>query len=265
MDAHKTKILIVDDEPDIVETLKDYLGRRGYAVIGALSGEEALNILEKEKADLILMDIMMPGIKGTDASRLIKQKYPSVKVLILTAYPQETEALVKENILEGVFAKPLSMQELYDKLSHIIHPADEKSVDTNIKQGIKARVLLIKARILLLESSPEAWNILNSHFSSLSKRGEYYDLKAVNAPGEVDATIKSFNPDMIMANTLFINNVQDEVERKYIDDFLLHGKMIVYTLGDAKSIKDTEVERLIRTVEAYSFKNGLIEVKWIDI
>ncbi|MBP7216453.1 MAG: response regulator [Candidatus Omnitrophica bacterium] len=265
MEEKKGKILVVDDEPEIVSTLKDYLSNKGYEVIGALSGEEALGVLEKEKTDLILMDIMMPGIKGTDASRIIKQKYPSAKVLILTGYPKETEDLLKDNVLEGVFTKPVRLKELYNKLLELIGPAEAQTPALSSKQGITARVLLIKAKLLFLESSFEIYDQLQVRFRALAKRGENYTLDLAHHQDQISEKIASFVPDLLLVNATFIKEIEDGLFSEILEKNTGSSEILVYTITDPSQIKESEVERLIKAAEAYCFKHGLIEVKWVEI
>ena len=93
--TEKSKILVVDDEPEIVGILREFLAKKGYDVIDALSGEEALNILDREKTDLVLLDLMLPGLKGPEAARIIKNKYPTIKIVTLTAYPDMGDSLLQ--------------------------------------------------------------------------------------------------------------------------------------------------------------------------
>lgn len=87
-----TKIMVVDDEPDIVFVVREMLKRRGYEVIGANSGEEALEMLKTEKPDLILLDIMMPGIDGWETCRKIKENSDTKDIIVamLTVMDGET-------------------------------------------------------------------------------------------------------------------------------------------------------------------------------
>ncbi|UCC95691.1 MAG: response regulator, partial [Candidatus Omnitrophota bacterium] len=116
MEEKKAKILVVDDEPEMVAILKHFLQLKGYEAIGALSGEEALRILEREGVDLVLLDIMMPGIKGTEIAKTIREKYPASKIIVVSGYSNEIEKLSKDSPLEGAFVKPINVGELYDKL-----------------------------------------------------------------------------------------------------------------------------------------------------
>ena len=116
MEDKKIKILVVDDEPEIADILKCSLSVRGYAVERAFSGEEALRIIAGKKIDLVILDIMMHGIRGTDVAKIIKDKYPDTKIIVVTAYPEEGSKLSKEINLAGLYIKPFGLEEFYNKL-----------------------------------------------------------------------------------------------------------------------------------------------------
>ena len=119
MENKRTKILVVDDESEVLDTLKHFLSVKGYEVMGAYSGKEALRILENKKVDLILLDIMMPGMRGTTIAKIIKDRYPDIKIMVVTAYPEEGRKVSQDIVLEGLFIKPLGTQELYNRLLNI--------------------------------------------------------------------------------------------------------------------------------------------------
>jgi two-component system alkaline phosphatase synthesis response regulator PhoP len=89
-----TKILLVDDEPDIVEFLKYNLEREKFKVIESYNGEEALTLL-KEKPDLIILDVMMPEMNGYEVCKRIKQnsQFKEIPVVFLTALSQENDEI----------------------------------------------------------------------------------------------------------------------------------------------------------------------------
>jgi CheY-like chemotaxis protein len=82
------KILLVDDEKNIRDLYAAELEDEGYTVTAASSGEEALGILDTLTPDLITLDIRMPGMGGIEALREIREKFPTVPVIMLTAYPE---------------------------------------------------------------------------------------------------------------------------------------------------------------------------------
>lgn len=80
------KILVVDDEKNILKLYKAELEDEGYTVVTANSGREALDIYEQEEPDIITLDIMMPEMDGIQVLRQIKQKAPEIPIIMLTAY-----------------------------------------------------------------------------------------------------------------------------------------------------------------------------------
>lgn len=116
MEDKRIKILVVDDEMEIANTIKHFLSVRGHKVTSAFSGEEALSILEKEKFDLILLDIMMHGINGTIVAKKVKDEHPGTKIFVVTAHPTEGMRLSQDVVLDGLFIKPMGIQDLYNKL-----------------------------------------------------------------------------------------------------------------------------------------------------
>jgi len=87
------KIMVVDDEPDIVYLVSKMLKKEGFEVAGATSGEDALEKIDSIDPDLILLDVMMPGISGWETSKQIKQnpKYSSVPIAMLTVKSSEED------------------------------------------------------------------------------------------------------------------------------------------------------------------------------
>lgn len=268
MESEKAKLLIVDDELGIVNTLKDFLSLKGYTVIGASSGEEALSILEKDKPDLVLLDIKMPGLKGTEVAKIIKESYPSMKVAILTGYPDEADKLLKDDFLEGVFIKPVRLRELYDKLSEILGPKESSTLSLKGKEGIKARVLMIKAKLLFLERSLEVYSFLSGYFRALSKRGKNYELEAVFIEGEIKQKLTLFEPDLLVINTSFFKEYNKETLAKILEKNLYPKEILIYNIKDVRSLQDKdnrELEKLDKAIETSCLKNGLIEIKWVEI
>ena len=91
------RILVCDDEKDIVAALKIYLTAEGYEVLEAGTGREALDILERERVDLVLMDIMMPEMDGLSAVAKLREQ-SNIPVLFLTAKSEDTDMILGLNI-----------------------------------------------------------------------------------------------------------------------------------------------------------------------
>jgi len=80
------RVLLVDDERDFVDVLAERLETRGFRVRKAFSGEEALSRLEEEPTDVVLLDVLMPGMDGVEALAGIKKLHPLVEVMMLTGH-----------------------------------------------------------------------------------------------------------------------------------------------------------------------------------
>jgi DNA-binding response OmpR family regulator len=109
------KILIVDDEVDLVETVRFPLEMEGYHVLVSYNGEDALNQARKENPDLILLDLMLPKLDGYKVCRLLKfdDRYKHIPILMLTAKTQEKDkALGMETGENEYITKPFEMDHL---------------------------------------------------------------------------------------------------------------------------------------------------------
>ncbi|MDY6795633.1 MAG: response regulator [Actinomycetota bacterium] len=118
------KILVVDDDREMVELIELFLSNAGFLTLSAFSGEEALEKTFKEKPDLILLDIMMPKIDGWEVLRRIKND-PQVQdtpVAFITARTQNIDKMIGLSVMKaaGYITKPFSKQELLTEVRRII-------------------------------------------------------------------------------------------------------------------------------------------------
>ena len=118
------KIMIVDDEVDVVETVKLILESDGYETIYAYNGMECLEKLEKERPDLILLDIMMTPMNGWDVLRKIKsnENLNSIPISMLTVVPLTAESFKNEKLekIENYIIKPFSKKGLLKKVDELL-------------------------------------------------------------------------------------------------------------------------------------------------
>jgi CheY-like chemotaxis protein len=95
MPKSQHSILVVDDDPEIVTMLSTRLGHRGYKVSTAADGHEALELAKRDKPDLVLLDVMMPGKSGWEVARALKQDpvTQNIKIVMVTAIGEKTNEL----------------------------------------------------------------------------------------------------------------------------------------------------------------------------
>ena len=114
----KTRVLLVDDEKDFVETLSQRLEVRGFNVMTALGGDEALNLIRENDFDVVILDVQMPGKNGVETLIEIKKIKPLVHVIMLTGHATVKTAI--EGMKLGAFdylMKPTETEALVDKIS----------------------------------------------------------------------------------------------------------------------------------------------------
>ena len=112
------KILIVDDEADIIEILQFVLEAQGYECITAMDGEEGLRLAKELLPDLIILDVMMPKINGYKISRLLKYdaKYKNIPILMITARSQEDKNIGEETGVDEYITKPFQVDYVLQKV-----------------------------------------------------------------------------------------------------------------------------------------------------
>jgi len=119
----KKKILIVDDEPDIVFMLQSRLEAHDYDVVGASNGEEALEKTRTESPDVILLDVMMPPPNGFQVCRILKDDpaYQNIPIIMLTAKTTESDQFWgMESGADGYVTKPYNAEELLAKIRELL-------------------------------------------------------------------------------------------------------------------------------------------------
>jgi DNA-binding response OmpR family regulator len=126
--SETNKILIVEDDRNLLDTLKYNLRKEGYEVVTAVDGAEALDICRKEKPDLIILDIMLPKISGFEVCRIVRKEM-IVPILMLTAKAEETDKIVGLEIgADDYMTKPFSLRELLARVRAMLRRA--KMVET---------------------------------------------------------------------------------------------------------------------------------------
>lgn len=113
--AQSRTVLIVDDEAEFATTLAERLKLRGYAASVALDGESALKRLENEDADIVLLDVMLPGMHGIEVLRRIRERQPDLPVILLTGQAGARDGIegMKQGA-RGYLGKPVDLGELLD-------------------------------------------------------------------------------------------------------------------------------------------------------
>ncbi|MDD3139343.1 MAG: response regulator transcription factor [Lachnospiraceae bacterium] len=124
MHQENKKILVVDDEPKIVEVVAAYLENSGYATLKAYNGKQALTIFQNSKPDLVILDLMLPELSGEEVCRAIR-RISRVPIIMVTAKIDEDEKIEGLNIgADDYVTKPFSPRELMARVNSLLRRSD---------------------------------------------------------------------------------------------------------------------------------------------
>jgi DNA-binding response OmpR family regulator len=117
------RVLVVEDDANLLEALKYSLGREGYDVLTAADGETALNAARREKPDLLVLDLMLPKLSGLEVCRILRREM-TVPILILTARAEEIDKIVGLEVgADDYVTKPFSLRELLARVRAMLRRA----------------------------------------------------------------------------------------------------------------------------------------------
>ena len=118
------RLLIIDDNKEILTALTDFLSKKKYDVVSASDGLDGLKLLETEQKgfDLVITDLVMPNISGVGLISIIKKKFPDLPVIAITGWGEHPEALATEAQANRVLEKPFDLSELDTVIKELLSP-----------------------------------------------------------------------------------------------------------------------------------------------
>ncbi|MGE8378186.1 MAG: response regulator transcription factor, partial [Sphingobacterium sp.] len=146
MSSSKQKILIVDDEKDILDLIAFNLNREGYQVSTAQNGEEAIQVAKQVNPDLIILDVMMPRMDGIEACRIMRAmpEFKSTFMVFLTARSEEYSEIAGFHVgADDYIAKPIKPRALMSRINAILRRNASEESDSNAQDKIEIADLVI--------------------------------------------------------------------------------------------------------------------------
>lgn len=242
----KGKILVVDDETTMLETLNGFFSSRGYQMMTAASAEAALKLIAQEQPALALIDIKLPGMNGLELLKVIKQDYPNVKRFIMTAYDEENKKAAEAIGIDAFFAKPIGLDALKKKVIEILADSErrlEKLTKPKSVDGTPQAKLLFISEVLANEED-RLTPYLRSCFADEARCGGRYEVEFAHSINEVLQKLMSFKPDIVLVNFDSLYQIPcGQIASRIVESPYRPKEVIIYGLNLEATDKET-IERL---------------------
>jgi len=216
MDA--VKILIVDDEPDILEFLEYNLLKEGYEVLTASDGEEGIKLAEKEKPQLIILDIMMPRMDGVEVCRRLRNRpeFDKTVVAFLTAREEDYSQIAALDVGgDDYITKPIRPRVFISRVKALLRRSERLKEESPIVDVVEVGNLIIDPERVSVQKGEEVIELAKKEFELL------YLL--VSKPGKVFSREEIFNKvwgtDVIVGNRtidVHIRKLREKIGDQYI-------------------------------------------------
>lgn len=218
----RKRILVVDDEKDLLDLITYNLQRSGYDFVTAANGNEALELSLRELPDLIILDLMLPGIDGTEVARRLKadSRTAQIPIIMLTAKSEETDVVVGLTLgADDYVTKPFSVKVLLARINTVLRRADgpQASEETGL---LRAGPLAIDASKHEVTINGEAAKLTLTEFKLLSA--------LVNARGRV--LTRDQLMDKAMGTDVFVTDRAIDVHITAIRKKLGEASWLIHTV-----------------------------------
>lgn len=212
------KILVVDDEPDILEFLEYNLNKEGYQVLTASNGEEGLVLAETEKPDLIILDIMMPKMDGVEVCRTLRSKPMFDKTLIafLTAREEDYSQIAALEVGgDDYITKPIRPRVFMSRVKALLRRSDRSEDPEEDTESVKVGDLIIDREKVTVQKGEEVIELAKKEFELINL--------LISKPGKVFSREEIFNKvwgtDVIVGNRtidVHIRKLREKIGDHYI-------------------------------------------------
>ena len=210
----KTRILVVDDEPNIREVVDLYLRREGYNVEIAGDGIAALQAIERQRPDLIVLDLMLPKLDGLQLTRALREADYNIPIIMLTAKTKETDRIAGLDLgADDYVTKPFSPKELVARVKAVLRRV-------NVKPPVDSQAQPVSAGDITI--NPAARQVVTQQ-GEVSLTAKEFDLLwfFIKHPGQV------FTRDQLLDNvwgfdffgdasvvTVYVRRLREKIERQ---------------------------------------------------
>lgn len=268
----KGKILVVDDETTMLETLSGFFSNRGYRMMTAASAEAALKLMAEERPALALIDIKLPGMNGLELLKIVRRDYPATKAFVITAYDEENKKAAEEIGIDAFFAKPIGLDALKKKVISVLADPQKPASPTGKPQaplGIPSARLLFISEVLPNEED-RLTPYMRTCFTDEAQCGGRYDVEFAHTISDTAQKLMTFKPDIVLINFDSLYEIAcGQIASRIVESPYRPKEVIVYGLNleasDKQNIKQLGIQyvdqrrsfaKLVNTVKQTALRYG---------
>ena len=259
------RVLVVDDEPEVTYALQAYFLGKGYEMLTALDGIEAMRHLHQHTIDLVLLDMKMPGVNGVEVLKFIHAQSPQTKVIVVTGYDEQFHELVERLGVDGFLIKPFGIEALTGTIEEVLIGRHDAKPLLSVEPEFAEEGPVPKARLLFVEPSEYTYKLKEVFFSTPEKSGGIYEVASAYSTSEALERLESFHPDILLvdlamlgpAGDLAIKAMGSKVKPK---ELIIHGSGSVLPAGKSARVEDL-MRQGVRVIYNESFTQaGLVRL-----
>ena len=269
----KGKILVIDDETTMLETLSSFFGNRGYQLMTATTAEAALKLIKEEQPSLALIDIKLPGMNGLELLKVIKKDYPGVKTFVVTAFDEENKKAAEQIGCDAFFAKPIGLDQLKKKVIEVLSDTERRIktiVKTQVLEGTPKAKLLFVLEVLPNEDN-RLTNYLRQCFTDQGRCGGKYEVDFAHSINDTLQKMMTFKPDIALVNFDSLYQIPcGQLSSRIVESPYRPKEVIVYGLNleaaDKQSLEHLGIQyvdqrrsfaKLVTTVKQTALRHNL--------
>ena len=169
------KVLLVDDEESILDSIEYVLGQEGFEVVRAKDGQEALQKVQLERPDIVVLDLMLPKMSGLDVCRTLRKEENITPIIILTAKGEEIDRVIGLEVgADDYLVKPFSLRELTARIRALLRRSKKvEPVEQEVYQYKELYMNLTEHKVIIrnqpVDLSPKEFKILSLLIASPNK------------------------------------------------------------------------------------------------
>lgn len=237
------RVLVVDDEPEVTFALEAFFMDKGYKMMTALDGLQAMRLLRQHPVDLVLLDMKMPGVNGVEVLKYIRGNCPDTRVVVVTAYDVQFQELVERLGVEGFLIKPFGIQALTRTIEEALAGRKARGVIGVTEEGMPVPTDRVPAaRLLFLEPSDFTYKLKEVFFADPDRCGGRYQVAGAYSAEEALAQLETFRPDILLVDVTMLGASSDLAlkamnSKARPKELVIHGSGSVLTTSQGNRVE----------------------------